>query len=113
MIELAAAAPKRLRHTGDWPTPTPRRAPAGTELRALQDAGRRVPQDVSVAGHDDLPEAEFVGPGLTTVRPGVDRLAATSVRVLEQLLAREGDVPALTTVVPELVVRGSTGPASW
>ena len=82
-------------------------------LRALQDAGRRVPQDVSVAGHDDLPEAEFVGPGLTTVRPGVDRLAATSVRVLEQLLAREGDVPALTTVVPELVVRGSTGPASW
>lgn len=38
MIDLATAAPKRLRHTGEWPTPIPRRAPPGTELRALQDA---------------------------------------------------------------------------
>jgi uracil-DNA glycosylase len=30
--------PKRLRHTGDWPVPAPRRAPLGTELRVLQDA---------------------------------------------------------------------------
>ena len=38
MIDLATAAPKRLRHTGEWPTPIPRRAQPGTELRALQDA---------------------------------------------------------------------------
>ena len=38
MIDLATAAPKRLRHAGDWPIPTPRRAPPGTALRALQDA---------------------------------------------------------------------------
>jgi len=38
VIDLATAAPKRLRHSGDWPTPTPRRAAAGSELRALQDA---------------------------------------------------------------------------
>ena len=38
MIDLATAAPKRLRHRGEWPTPTPRRAPPGSELRALQDA---------------------------------------------------------------------------
>ncbi len=38
MIDLATASPKRLRHAGDWPTPKPRRAAAGTELRALQDA---------------------------------------------------------------------------
>lgn len=37
MIDLATAAPKRLRHTGDWPTPVPRRALAGTALRRLQD----------------------------------------------------------------------------
>ena len=37
MIDLATAEPKRLRHAGEWPTPIPRRAPAGTELRALQD----------------------------------------------------------------------------
>jgi uracil-DNA glycosylase len=38
VIDLATAAPKRLRHVGDWPTPTPRRAPSGSELRNLQDA---------------------------------------------------------------------------
>lgn len=38
MIDLQAAAPKRLRHAGDWPTPDPRRAPPGTPLRALQDS---------------------------------------------------------------------------
>ena len=38
MTDLSTAAPKRLRHLGDWPTPAPRRAPPGTELRELQDA---------------------------------------------------------------------------
>jgi uracil-DNA glycosylase len=38
VIDLATVSPKRLRHAGDWPTPTPRRAAHGTELRALQDA---------------------------------------------------------------------------
>lgn len=37
MIELASVSPKRLRHAGEWPTPTPRRAAPGTELRGLQD----------------------------------------------------------------------------
>lgn len=38
MIDLATAAPKRLRHAGDWPTPAPRRAAPGSALRRLQDA---------------------------------------------------------------------------
>ena len=37
MIDLASASPKRLRHAGEWPIPTPRRAALGTELRTLQD----------------------------------------------------------------------------
>lgn len=37
MIDLAEASPKRLRHAGDWPVSIPRRAPVGSELRALQD----------------------------------------------------------------------------
>jgi uracil-DNA glycosylase len=37
VIDLATAAPKRLRFTGEWPTPAPRRAPPGSELRILQD----------------------------------------------------------------------------
>jgi uracil-DNA glycosylase len=38
VIDLASASPKRLRHTGEWPTPVPRRAPIGSALRAVQDA---------------------------------------------------------------------------
>jgi len=38
VIDLASLEPKRLRHVGEWPLPNPRRAPSGTELRALQDA---------------------------------------------------------------------------
>ncbi|CAN5535109.1 uracil-DNA glycosylase family protein [soil metagenome] len=38
MIDLAEALPRRLRHAGDWPTPSPRRAAIGTDLRSLQDA---------------------------------------------------------------------------
>jgi uracil-DNA glycosylase len=38
VIDLATASPKRLRHAGDWPTPQPRRAPVGSDLRTLQDA---------------------------------------------------------------------------
>jgi len=37
VIDLATASPRRLRHAGDWPTPAPRRAAPGSELRALQD----------------------------------------------------------------------------
>ena len=37
MIDLETLEPKRLRHLGVWPVPTPRRAAPGTELRALQD----------------------------------------------------------------------------
>lgn len=38
MIDLSTATPKRLRHSGEWPTPTPRRAPPGSQLRTLQDS---------------------------------------------------------------------------
>ena len=38
MTDLATLEPKRLRHTGEWLVPKPRRAPPGTELRDLQDA---------------------------------------------------------------------------
>ena len=58
MTDLASAAPKRLRHAGDWPTPLPRRAPPGTELRALQDAmprcARFVTQPKEIIGHDSI-----------------------------------------------------------
>jgi uracil-DNA glycosylase len=74
VIELETAAPKRLRHTGDWPTPTPRRAPAGSELRALQDAMPRCEAGVSpVLSGDGSERAMLIGqaPGWREIETGL------------------------------------------
>ncbi len=51
-------------------------------MRVLQEAGRRVPDDVAVMGFDDLDEAQFSLPSLTTVNPGQRWIARTAVRTL-------------------------------
>jgi DNA-binding LacI/PurR family transcriptional regulator len=80
-------------------------------IRALQDGGRRVPEDVSVAGFDDVPEGPYYGPALTTVRQGFPQLGDLAVATLLELVAGgnvpRGRVPG-RTVAPTLVVRRST-----
>ncbi|WP_345566074.1 LacI family DNA-binding transcriptional regulator [Nonomuraea rosea] len=81
-------------------------------LRAAAELGRRVPEELSVVGFDDLDFAPFLSPPLTTVRQD---LAAVGRRCLEHLVARiEGpaDSAEVTSrfVRPELVVRASTAP---
>jgi DNA-binding LacI/PurR family transcriptional regulator len=75
-------------------------------LRALNEHGRRVPADVSIVGFDDVPEAAYFTPPLTTVRPDFHAAAVAS---LELLLARiDGDTSATRRVIaPELIVRDS------
>ena len=78
-------------------------------VRALVEAGRQVPTDVSVVGFDDLPESAYFTPPLTTVRQEFDALGQTIMSLLERALAGEPDptVPLLRT---DLVVRASTAP---
>lgn len=74
MTDLATAAPKRLRHTGAWPTPEPRRAPPGTELRALQDGMPRCEGAVPpVLSGDGSERAMLIGqaPGWREIQTGV------------------------------------------
>ena len=75
-------------------------------LLALHEAGRRVPDEVSVVGFDDTPEAAFTIPPLTTVRQDFDELGRLSVRNLLATLAGEPTEDRL--VAPTLVVRQST-----
>jgi DNA-binding LacI/PurR family transcriptional regulator len=51
-------------------------------MRALQESGRRVPDDVAVVGFDDLDEAQYSIPSLTTVDPGQSWIARTAVQTL-------------------------------
>lgn len=65
-------------------------------IRALQEAGRRVPDEVAVIGFDDLDEAEFAIPSLTTIDPGRRWIAQTAV---DTLLARVADAAGPAGVV--------------
>jgi DNA-binding LacI/PurR family transcriptional regulator len=79
-------------------------------LRALGERGRRVPDDVSVVGFDDIPEAGYFAPPLTTVRQPFDQVGRRSVGTL---IAQIESGPAQLdqeTIAPELVVRQSTAP---
>ncbi|ABS04411.1 LacI family DNA-binding transcriptional regulator [Kineococcus radiotolerans] len=77
-------------------------------LRALADRGRRVPDEVSVVGFDDVPEARFYFPPLTTVHQDFTEIGWRCVRVL---LGRLHDrVVEPGPVTSTLVVRSSTAP---
>ncbi|MEV8240759.1 LacI family DNA-binding transcriptional regulator [Microbacterium testaceum] len=75
-------------------------------LRALADEGRRVPEDVSVVGFDDIADAAEFRPPLTTVRQDFDALGRRAVVAL--IAAIEGGDPVAETVPATLVVRQST-----
>jgi DNA-binding LacI/PurR family transcriptional regulator len=82
-------------------------------IRALHDVGLRVPQDVSVVGFDDIKEAAFQTPSLTTIRQPLHEMGALAVKILlEQLNALNGKESRQVAVAPELIVRESTGPAA-
>lgn len=79
-------------------------------IAALTERGVRVPQQVSVVGFDDIPEAPFFRPALTTVRLDFERQGRIAInRVLSLIGARTNTT--LQPVAPELFVRDSSGPA--
>jgi LacI family transcriptional regulator len=80
-------------------------------IRALHDSGLRVPQDVSVVGFDDIKEAAFQTPSLTTIRQPLQKMGELAVELLLQRLASpDAKTPPHVAAEPELVVRESTGP---
>jgi len=77
-------------------------------LRALKDAGRRVPQDVSVIGFDDFEISRYSDPPLTTVRQPIADIGRTMAGQMLGLVDEKRDVPQKVVLPTELVVREST-----
>lgn len=78
---------------------------------AARSLGLRVPEDLSVAGFDDIPRAALVRPALTTIRQPLFDKGATAASLLLSAIDGAGPVPATRHLLPtELVVRGSTRP---
>ncbi|MFF7445621.1 MULTISPECIES: substrate-binding domain-containing protein [unclassified Streptomyces] len=82
-------------------------------LRALHERGRRVPQDVSVIGFDDIAEASSFQPPLTTVHQDFAEVGRLCVQAVLRKMRHDGaphDTPHGTTLVPtRLILRASTG----
>lgn len=83
-------------------------------MQALQQANVRIPEDISVAGFDDIPLAEFVYPALTTYHQPSWELGQTAAKVALNLLGENINEPLvsepLITMQGQLIVRRSTAP---
>jgi DNA-binding LacI/PurR family transcriptional regulator len=79
-------------------------------LRALAERGRRVPRDVSVVGFDDVPEAAFFLPPLTTVRQDFGELGRRALHLLVDRISGGYQSRRSLPIAPDLVVRASTAP---
>jgi LacI family transcriptional regulator len=84
-------------------------------IRALTKAGRRVPEDCSVVGFDDIPSAAFYNPPLTTIQQQLEMQGSLGAEIVEQLIRGVVEQrtlpPKHRKVIPKLVVRESTCPA--
>jgi DNA-binding LacI/PurR family transcriptional regulator len=78
-------------------------------LRRLHESGREVPRDLSLVGFDDIPEAAYFTPPLTTVRQDFGELGRQCLQVLLQRIHGQPG-PTRVVVPPQLVLRGSTAP---
>jgi DNA-binding LacI/PurR family transcriptional regulator len=81
-------------------------------IRALREAGRHVPEDVSVVGFDDIQSAAFQNPALTTVRQPLREMGRAAAEILLKRINRPGsELHDKHTVEPQLIIRETTGPA--
>ncbi|WP_281156188.1 LacI family DNA-binding transcriptional regulator [Streptomyces sp. HYC2] len=79
-------------------------------IRALHELGRRVPDDISVVGVDDIALAEYCSPSLTTVAQPFTQMGALAVSHLMRHLENPDAAREPASVEPALVVRASTAP---
>ena len=80
-------------------------------IRALQEAGLRVPEDVSLVGFDDLHIAAYNQPSLTTIRQPLFEMGKLSAQTLLKNLSKlenKEEISKIEMVEPELIVRNST-----
>jgi DNA-binding LacI/PurR family transcriptional regulator len=81
-------------------------------IRAFQEAGLRVPEDISVVGFDDIRIAVHNNPSLTTVRQPLQKMGEIAARTLLNRIEGRGDFVPEIVIEPEFVVRHSTARAS-
>jgi LacI family transcriptional regulator len=79
-------------------------------IKAAQEAGLRVPDDLSLVGFDNIPEAVYVNPGLTTVEQSIDKMGYVATEMLVSLIQGESLDSNLYEMRTHLIIRDSCRP---
>ena len=84
---------------------------ATAAIRAIQDSGLNVPDDISVVGYDDIVSSAYLNPRLTTIKVPVAEMGCRAGQIAVELAKNKNIQLARTITLPvELIVRASTGP---
>ncbi len=78
--------------------------------KAVMNLGLRIPEDISMTGFDDIPDAALLAPGLTTVRLPMRQMGETAAILLLEQIERQEWTGRRERLPTELVLRGSVGP---
>jgi LacI family transcriptional regulator len=76
-------------------------------ISAIHEAGLKVPEDISIVGYDDIPEAEFSDPPLTTIRQPMREVGKAAARLLVEMVENSDARPTQILYETELVIRSS------
>jgi DNA-binding LacI/PurR family transcriptional regulator len=79
-------------------------------IRAFREAGLRVPEDVSVIGFDDIREAAYHVPSITTIRQPLKAMGEVAAQTIVDRIEGQKDYPSQIAIEPDLVIRESSGP---
>lgn len=78
-------------------------------LKAIDEAGLRIPDDIAVIGFDNIVLSGYIHGGLTTIDPALEDMIAIAVRILLNRINRELEtVPQQIALKPELIIRRTT-----
>jgi LacI family transcriptional regulator len=79
-------------------------------MDAVRESGLRIPDDISIIGFDDVPQASFVYPKLTTVRQPLEQMGQVAVKLLLEQIEDPSRPPQRVALATQLVIRDSCGP---
>jgi LacI family transcriptional regulator len=78
-------------------------------MDAARECGLRIPDDISIIGFDDIPQASFVYPKLTTVRQPLEQMGQVAVKMLLEQIEDQSCPPQRVALATQLVIRDSCG----
>ncbi len=79
-------------------------------MDAARACGFSIPDDISIIGFDDIPQASFVYPKLTTVRQPLEQMGQVAVKLLLEQIEDQSRPPQRVVLATQLIIRDSCGP---